>query len=63
MKLDIKKNIQGAGEGKVSLRKSVVQSACQYGVTSRVGDFQNGEKSVHRIYHGNAVPISWIWKF
>ena len=33
------------GEG--SPRKSVVQSACQYDVTSRVGDFQNGEQSVH----------------
>ena len=30
-------------------RKSVVQSACQYDVTSRVSDFQNGEQSVHRI--------------
>ena len=35
-------------EGKVSQRKSVVQSACQYDVTSRVSDFQNGEQSVHR---------------
>ena len=38
----------------------MVQSACQYDVTSRVSDFQNGEQSVHRrdglkfrIYHGN----------
>ena len=30
----------------MSLRKSVVQSACQYDVTSRVSDFQNGEQSV-----------------
>ena len=30
--------------GKVSPRKSVVQSACQYDVTSRVSDFQNGDK-------------------
>ena len=30
--------------GKVSPRKSVVQSACQYDVTSRVIDFQNNEK-------------------
>ena len=52
-----------------SLRKSVVQSS-QYDVTSRVTDFQNGEQSVHRgdrqkfrFYHGNTVPISWIWRF
>ena len=32
----------------MSPRKSVVQSACQYGVTFRVSDFQNGEQSVHR---------------
>ena len=32
----------------MSPRKSVVQSACQYDVTSRVSDFQNGEQSVHR---------------
>ena len=30
----------------MSPRKSVVQSACQYDVTSRVSDFQNGEQSV-----------------
>ena len=36
------------GGGKVSPRKSVVQSACQYDVTSRVSDFQNGEQSVLR---------------
>ena len=30
--------------GEVSPRKSVVQSACQYDVKSRVSDFQNGEK-------------------
>ena len=35
------------GGGKVSQRKSVVQSACQYDVTSRVSNFQNGEQSVH----------------
>ena len=29
----------------MSPRKSVVQSACQYHVTSRVSDFQNGEQS------------------
>ena len=34
--------------GKVSPRKSVVHSACQYDVTSRVSDFQNGKQSVHR---------------
>ena len=30
------------------LRKSVVQSACQYDVTSRISDFQKGEQSVDR---------------
>ena len=39
---------RGGGGGEVSPRKSVVQSACQYDVTSRVSDFQNGEQSVHR---------------
>ena len=39
---------KAGGGGKVSPRKSVVQSACQYDVTSRVSDFQNGEQSVHR---------------
>ena len=34
--------------GKVSPKKSVLQSACQYDVTSRVSDFQTGEQSVHR---------------
>ena len=34
--------------GKVSLRKSVVQSVRQYDVMSRVRDYQNGEQSVHR---------------
>ena len=34
--------------GMVSPRKSVVQSACQYDVTTRVSDFQNGQQSVHR---------------
>ena len=29
----------------MSPRKSVVQSACQYEVTSRVSNFQNGEQS------------------
>ena len=38
----------GGGEGEVSSRKSVVQSACQYDVTTRVSNFQNGEQSVHR---------------
>ena len=38
----------GGGGGMVSPRESVVQSACQYDVTSLVGDFQNGEQSVHR---------------
>ena len=38
----------GAGGEGVSQRKSVVQSACQYDVTSRVSDFQNYEQSVHR---------------
>ena len=36
------------GGGEVSPRKSVIQSACQYDVTSSVSDFQNGEQSVHR---------------
>ena len=35
------------GGGEVSPRKSVVQSPCQFDVTSRVSDFQNGEQSVH----------------
>ena len=39
---------RGRGGGMVSPRKSVVQSACQYDVTTRVSDFQNGEQSVHR---------------
>ena len=42
---------RGGGGGKgamTSRRKSVVQSACQCDVTSRVGDFQSGEQSVHR---------------
>ena len=39
--------ILGPG-GKVSPRKSMVQSACQHDVTSRVSNFQNGEQSVHR---------------
>ena len=38
----------GGGGGEVSSRKSVVQSACQYDVTTRVSNFQNGEQSVHR---------------
>ena len=33
--------------GGVSPRKSVIQSACQYDVTSRVSNFQNGEQSVN----------------
>ena len=37
------------GAGEVSPRESVVQSACQSDVTSRVSDFQNGEQSVLRI--------------
>ena len=36
------------GEGDVSPRKSMEQSAWQYDVTSHVSDFQNGEPSVHR---------------
>ena len=39
---------QEGGGGEVSPRKSVVESACQYDVTSLVSDFQNGEQSVHR---------------
>ena len=40
----------GGGEGgrEGGVRKFVVQSACQYDVTSRVSNFQNGEQSVHR---------------
>lgn len=33
-------------QGKVSPRKSVGQSACQYDVSSRASDFQNGEQKV-----------------
>ena len=40
--------LQVSGGGEVSSRKSVVQSACRYDVTSSVSDFQNGEQSVHR---------------
>ena len=40
--------LRRGGEGEVSSRKSVVQSACQYDVTTRVSNFQNGEQSVHR---------------
>ena len=38
----------GGGKGEVSSRKSVVQSACQYDVTTRVSNFQNGEQSFDR---------------
>ena len=38
----------GGGGRKVSPTKSVVQSACQYDVTSHVSDFQNGEQSVYQ---------------
>ena len=38
----------GWGGGKVSPRKYVAQSACQYDVTSRVSNFQNGKQRVHR---------------
>ena len=34
------------GGGGVS--KEICQSACQYDVTSRVSNFENGEQSVHR---------------
>ena len=34
----------GVERGKMSPRKSVVQSVCQYDVTSRVSNFQNGEQ-------------------
>ena len=40
--------VSRGGGGEVSSRKSVVQSACRYDVTSSVSDFQNGEQSVHR---------------
>ena len=36
--------LKGGEGGEVSPRKSVVQSACQYDVTSRVSNFQNGEQ-------------------
>ena len=46
------KNLEqiGSGQGtvQVSPRKLVVQSSCQYDVTSRVSDFQNGLQSVYR---------------
>ena len=45
--VDINRLLIGGG-GEVSPRKSVVQSVCQYDVTSRISDFQNGEQSVHR---------------
>ena len=58
------------GGGEVSPRKYVLQSTCQYDVTTRVSDFQNWEQSVHRrdrkkfrFHHGNTVSISWIWRF
>ena len=35
---------EGGLRGKMSPRKSVVQSVCQYDVTSRVSNFQNGEQ-------------------
>ena len=38
----------GSGGEKVSPRKSEVQSACQYDVTSRVSDFQTAEQSFQR---------------
>ena len=41
-----RRGVRGGGE--MSPRKSVVRSACQYDVTSRVSDFQNGQQSVHR---------------
>ena len=40
--------MRSGGRGEMSPRKSVVQSACQYEVTSCVSNFQNGEQSVHR---------------
>ena len=38
----------GGGGGEMPPRKSVTQSACQYDVTSRVRNFQNGEQSDQR---------------
>ena len=38
----------GGGGKEVSPKKSVLQSACQYDVTTRVSDFQNGEQNVHQ---------------
>ena len=45
---DLQSLTSPGGGGKVSPRKSVVQSACQYYVTFRVSNFENGEQSVHR---------------
>ena len=41
-------NQWGWGGEEVSPKKSVLQSACQYDVTTRVSDFQNGEQNVHQ---------------
>ena len=47
--LSLDQGVGGGGGGvKVSPTKSVVQSACQCDVTSRVSNFQNGKQSVHR---------------
>ena len=40
----LKLYIYNRGEGEVSPRKSVVQSACQYDITSRVSDFKMASK-------------------
>ena len=37
-----------AKAGERCLQENLLQSTCQYDVTSRVSDFQNGEQSVHR---------------
>ena len=48
MKINPRQGGGGGVGGRVSPRKSVVQSACQYDVTFRVSNFQNGEQSVHQ---------------
>ena len=46
------------GEG--SPRKSVAQTACQYDVTSRFSNFQNGEQSVHRFLRFADFKVSIV---
>ena len=53
-------HVYSSGGGEVSPRKSVVQSAGQYDVTSRVTNFQNGEQSVHRRDRKRRIQIDFI---